>query len=150
MNRGDYLKKHEEEIQQYIEDNPMVVMINQPSNVTVKTSEGKYLKKPQIGEEHFEVCSCYTGKRGSFIFVFKPVDPETGKSITLQAGFSFMEMKTDEAYERLDGFRDYIKTALNRDVEMEHKKKLQIENDEKEEKRFKKSSESYGDNYGSW
>lgn len=141
------LKPHEDDIQEHIEDNPMVFTLNQPTRVTVKTSEGRYFKKPLIGEESFEATSCYVGKKGDLIFVFKPVDDtgETGKD-----DYSSMEMKVDEAYSKLDDFADYIKTAINKDVVAEQKAAALESRRLKEELELKKREEVYGDTFGNW
>lgn len=66
---------------------PFLVGVQSPVTLTTKDRKGDYRKRPFIGGESFSTASCYLGKRGIPILVFRPGVPKE---------YAFVEATLDE------------------------------------------------------
>lgn len=120
---------------------PVSLMLTESCMLTVKSSSRGYSKKAHTGGEEFKPVNCYVGKRGSIIYVFKPL---------AVADYQFMEMPESQACEALSGFvawhKGVVDFELGRDVESA-KAAAALE---AERKNIERRSEVYGEDFASW
>lgn len=70
-----------------------------PLNASIKERSGAYKTKSFLGDESFNPTSCYAGKKGDIIVVFKASVPTQ---------YAFMEMPLGKAVDQLKGFSAYV------------------------------------------
>ena len=78
-------------------------MLASPMALTVKRKDGTYSKQAHIGSEDFHVVRAYMGKKGKFIYVFRPV---------MIADYVEMEMDETQAQANLVGLREWMGSKL--------------------------------------
>lgn len=77
-----------------------------PASLTVKNRKGEYKKASFIGGEELIPVSCYKGKKGTMIYVFKPKDA---------SDHAFIEIGDELTKTVFAGFPAYLKSAVDVD-----------------------------------
>lgn len=123
---------------------PVSLMLMEPLSLTVKRANkpnNGYSKKAHTGGEEFSPVRCYPGKRGSLIYVFKPL---------AVADYIEMEMPESMAKTALSGFETWIKGVIDPDLDRARKEAQQASSVKAEREKLAARAEQYGDGFGSW
>lgn len=114
----------------------------EPVALTVKDRHGMYSTRSSIGGEQFTPSGAYVGKRGSMIFVFKPL---------LLCDYAVMEMEESKALRLLQGFNAYVHTILSRVYDKYGETVQETVRQQEEERRVRENTALLANpDYASW
>lgn len=97
------LEQLAEEITQAFSGCSETFMLAAPMALTVKKMNGTFSKQAHVGSEDFRPVRAYLGKKGKFIYVFKPV---------MISEYAEMEMDETQAIANLIGMREWMGTKV--------------------------------------